>query len=343
MKRIVNLLLLIALILSGIYLPGDSTKERIEKHRQELMKKYPLPEINQELKRSFSFPNEKQIEQDIYIKNPYDLAIDKSGLVYVVDQAGHKIVVFDSAGKFVRNIGQNGQGPTDLFRPISIAVWNDQIVVSETGNLRIQFLDKSGKYIKSFRTFRAYLSIVMDKDGLIYGVPLTLGGKSTIVDVLNQEGKLINSFGEKSKYLRSSTMFKIQIFIDANEDIYIGRTIPGIIEKYTKKGQLIEKIKINYPLIIDKAKIQTSKKVSKRYATSFTDFFVLGESIFVSFFYPRFEIIELTMKGKLKKVFWNTEFNSYHHINLTLNPLKDKLVFYVARVFPEQQIDKFSY
>lgn len=345
MKRtkILFSIFVLAVSVTSVYLlHADPPIIRTEKQRQEYMKMYPLPKNNQKLKRVLFFPTEDQIGRGIFIKNPRDLAIDKSGAVYVVDQAGHKIFVFDSSGKFIRQFGQKGQGPSDLFRPISIALWKDQLVVSESGNLRIQFMDKNGKYIKSFRTFRAYQTIVLDKSGLIYGVPVSLGGKNTIVDVLDQEGKLLNSFGKPSEYLRSTTLHCIQLCIDEKENIYIARTIPAIIEKYSKKGELIQQFKINYPLVIAKSKIQESKKF-KGSVISITDFCVLGERIFVSLYYPRLEIIELTMKGNVKKVYWSKEFSRYLHFKLMINPIKDKLEFYIARVLPERLIDKFSY
>ncbi len=343
MKRVVVLLIMI-MILIGFLIGDDSNLEKIRQEwREKIMKKYPLPENNQPLKRIRSFPDEDQIEQDIYMKNPFCLVGDKDGTVYIVDQAGHKILVFDADGNYIKQIGQKGQGPADLFRPSSMALWNDQIVVSETGNMRIQFLDKNGKYIKSFRTFKSYISIALDDEGLIYAVPVLPQRTNTnaIVDVLNQDGKLLRSFGEWNR--STDTMFNIQVRISKNQ-IYVARKIPGIIEKYTRKGELATTIKINYPLIIDKANEAEQKKTNSREnKNSFRGFAVQGESIFISFYFPRFEIIELTMKGEVKKVFWTTEFNRYLHFDFIVSQLKDKLTFYVARVLPDQQIDKFSY
>ncbi len=340
MKRVVVLLIMILIVIGFIFGEDSDRAKRRQEWREKIMKKYPLPENNQQLKRIRSFPDEDQIEQDIYMKNPFSLVGDKDGTIYAVDQAGHKILVFDGDGKYLKQIGQSGQGPADLFRPSSIALWNDQIVVSETGNMRIQFLDKNGKYIKSFRTFKAYISIALDDEGLIYGVPAVSRG-NTIVDVLNQDGKLLRSFGEWKQ--PADIMFKIQLFV-LKKYIYIGRTMGGIIEKYTKKGELVETIRINYPIITDKAKEATNQNANSRQTKkSITDFFIFEDSIFVSFYFPRFEIIELTMKGEVKKVFWTTEFNRYLHFDFIVHQLKGKLVFYVARVLPDQQIDKFSY
>ncbi len=342
MKR-TGLLISFIVFFAGIYLlHALPPKYRTEAQRQKYMKMYPLPENNQKLKRVCFFPTDDQVDRNIFAKNPHDIAMDENGEVYVLDQAGHKILVFDSSGKFIRQFGQRGQGPSDLFLPISIVLWKDQVVVSETGNLRIQFMDKTGKYIKSFRTFRAYQTIVMDKSGLIYGVPVSLGRKKTIVDVLDQTGKLLNSFGKTSQYLSSSTTDCIQLCIDDKEAIYIARTVPAIIEKYSKKGKFLRQIKIKYPVIVAKTKIQETKNFPG-IVPSITDFCVLGDRIFVSLFYPRLEIVELTMTGELKTVYWNTDFSSYLHFNLMVRPVKDKLEFYIARVLPEQMIDKFSY
>ncbi len=45
------------------------------------------------------------------LKGPVDIAIDTSGLIYVSEDANHRISVFTSEGQFISTFGREGYGP----------------------------------------------------------------------------------------------------------------------------------------------------------------------------------------------------------------------------------------
>ena len=60
----------------------------------------------------------------------------------VCDQDNHRIQVFELNGKFVGKIGTKGSNLGEFVRPLSVALLsNNQIVVCEYGNHRIQILE----------------------------------------------------------------------------------------------------------------------------------------------------------------------------------------------------------
>ena len=60
----------------------------------------------------------------------------------VCDQHNHRIQVFDLDGKFVGKFGTNGSKVGEFNEPFSVAVLsNDQIVVSDCNNNRIQIFE----------------------------------------------------------------------------------------------------------------------------------------------------------------------------------------------------------
>lgn len=78
-------------------------------------------------------------------KTPTDIAVNHKNHYYIVDSALHCINVFDSNRKFIRKIGQPGQGPNDLLSPLHLSIdSNNRIWVFEAGNRRIQVFSETG-------------------------------------------------------------------------------------------------------------------------------------------------------------------------------------------------------
>lgn len=71
---------------------------------------------------------------------PSDLTVDKSENLYIVDEEGHRVIKFDTSGKFIRSIGEYGDKIGQFIQPFKIASLHD-------GSLLIA--DKA-KYLKDF-------------------------------------------------------------------------------------------------------------------------------------------------------------------------------------------------
>ncbi len=64
--------------------------------------------------------------------------------LYIADRTMHRIVVLDYSGSIVQLIGQEGEGPGELWRPRNAVVWGDSIAVENArGELSIFALDGS--------------------------------------------------------------------------------------------------------------------------------------------------------------------------------------------------------
>lgn len=57
------------------------------------------------------------------------VAFDDSDTMYVLDAGNFRVLAFDSAGRFLRQIGRRGDGPGELAAPTSLAVTADGMVV----------------------------------------------------------------------------------------------------------------------------------------------------------------------------------------------------------------------
>lgn len=89
------------------------------------------------------------LPENTIFENPFGLAVDQHGKVYVSDYAANHIKVFDAQGKFLRTLGKEGQGPGDLSWPSQIKIVKERILVREVRNSRISILDPDGTFIKS--------------------------------------------------------------------------------------------------------------------------------------------------------------------------------------------------
>jgi hypothetical protein len=68
-------------------------------------------------------------EEESNLLYPWHFTMDEDGYFYVADGRTHRIAVFDPAGKFVRNIGREGQGPGDLFSPTHVMYLDGVVTV----------------------------------------------------------------------------------------------------------------------------------------------------------------------------------------------------------------------
>ena len=73
------------------------------------------------------------------------ISFDSLGNLYFLDFKDNNIKKFDSAGKFLKIIGQKGQGPGDFSSPVSFDVAKDRIFVWDMGNRRICALTLEGE------------------------------------------------------------------------------------------------------------------------------------------------------------------------------------------------------
>lgn len=81
-----------------------------------------------------------------------DVEIDPLGRVWVADGQQHQIIVFDSAGTYVRSIGRKGGGPKE-FNGIAGMSWaaDGTLWVLDGGNMRFAVYDTAGRFITTHR------------------------------------------------------------------------------------------------------------------------------------------------------------------------------------------------
>lgn len=90
---------------------------------------------------------------------PRDLAIDPNGNLWVTDTGHGRIVIYSSAGEFLREIAgpyspdnaYRGAGSAQFSEPAGIAIApGGEVVVADMWNGRVQILDAAGGYLREF-------------------------------------------------------------------------------------------------------------------------------------------------------------------------------------------------
>jgi len=74
-------------------------------------------------------------ESELLVR-PADIAIDESGLSYVVDMMASQVLVVPGQREHIRTIGEEGSGPGEFWNPYAFALAPDTLHVADVGNPR---------------------------------------------------------------------------------------------------------------------------------------------------------------------------------------------------------------
>lgn len=109
------------------------------------------------------------------------ITIGNDGLVYVADTWNHIVVVLDKEGRVVRQLGQRGvltdigdgsdpsTDPGLFFGPRGVAVLDNEIYVTDTGNERVQVFGKDGTFLRAFGGFGTGEGQLIEPTGIVAG------------------------------------------------------------------------------------------------------------------------------------------------------------------------------
>ncbi|CZR14501.1 RING-type domain-containing protein [Caenorhabditis elegans] len=132
--------------------------------------------------------------------NPWGVAVDDLGSIYVADKDNHRVQVFDKNGQFIAKFGSFGHLPGQLNSPLFIAVSRvtHHVYVSDSSNHRISVFDPHGVHLFSFGEegfhggqFKFPRGIAIDsQENLI----IADSGNNRI-QVFDAQGQFVSSFG----------------------------------------------------------------------------------------------------------------------------------------------------
>jgi len=116
---------------------------------------------------------------------PWGIAVDQQGFVYVADTWNHRIQKFNSEGEFITQWGYFGQAetPTAFWGPRDIVIDpQNRLFISDTGNKRIVVFDTDGNFLASFGQAGLLPGEFDEPVGLAFGPD----GRLYVADTWNQ-------------------------------------------------------------------------------------------------------------------------------------------------------------
>lgn len=156
---------------------------------------------------------------------PWGIAVDSNGNVFVADTWNHRIQKFNASGKFVQewgSLGQPSNKPDSLWGPRGIVVNPDgRVYVTDTGNKRIVVFDTNGKFLQEFgmegdSQLAEPVGIALGPEGQIY-VADTWNAR---VAVFSADGNFLKSWPVQG-WIGDSLDNKPYIAVDAQGRVYV--------------------------------------------------------------------------------------------------------------------------
>jgi sugar lactone lactonase YvrE len=170
-------------------------------------------------------------------KNPFGVAIDNSGAVYVVDMYNNRIEKFDQQGNYLGQFGNTGTETEKLLQPRMIAVApNGNLWVTDTGNQRLAQYTPGGAYVRQFKdsTLPAPFGIASAPGGFVWFTDF--GSDEVVKAKQNADGSL-------------STVFKVKgitdpggLAADAAGNVWVADTPNARLQKVTAAGYLSSQV-----------------------------------------------------------------------------------------------------
>jgi DNA-binding beta-propeller fold protein YncE len=181
------------------------------------------------------------------LNRPADIAVDPAnGEVYIADGYGnHRIIVFDAAGKFVRQWGEEATaedaaaGVGGKFRGVvhSVNLGRDgNVYACDRGGDRIQVFTKAGAYLRSIWINKGAGSapgatgsawdMDFSPDTSQTQIYNTNGWNEVLNTIDRQSGTIVSSFGRPG-HMAGEFTYMHTLAADSAGNLYVGETIGG--------------------------------------------------------------------------------------------------------------------
>lgn len=175
--------------------------------------------------------------------NPYGVAIDSEGSLYVTDAGRHRVLVFAARGAVAR-WDSRGSGPGQFhslgFGGIAIDS-EDHVFVVDNGNHRIQKFTKEGAFLLEWGTkgtgpgqFMRAIGIATDAEGQVY----VTDDENPFVQKFDNQGRFLTRFGGPGS---GEGRFRHPTGIAVAQDgsVYVSDYETRLVQKFTPKGEFV--------------------------------------------------------------------------------------------------------
>ncbi len=285
------------------------SRHKFPDHRKKIIKKYPVQSNWKKIEYKGVLTLDDSKDEALY-KYLSDIASYKNFL-FLVDNNGHSVKVFDFKGKFIRSIGRRGKGPGDLYWPFGIATFEDKIYIRSQNGLDI--FDLKGKFKDRIKNFAGSSPLKIIKDG--FYVSASGRGyerKPTIALKLDKEGKVVKVIRSQKLsapiYRMSSRVFIDQI--SKHKFVFVMQDWNKIFF-YNEKDNVLEEKEIPYKFgtELDQMRLDEGfdpKSMIHHYNNYISGAKVYDNKIFILLnIRSRVEMLTLNFKGEIIDHYYN--------------------------------------
>jgi hypothetical protein len=298
-----------------------------------------------------SFPSEDLAAASVLLYGSLFMDRDIHGNIYISNSKGGNIHCFNSAGDFLSTFGRKGHGPGELSYPTNIMTTDELIIVQDIGNRKIQIFDKAGKPTGSFKLFKTYEDMVLDRrKKIIYASLMLTDASKNLVDVLSFDGKMLNSFGIPLDYkFKRGTMNTSRLALMESGDLILGFAFLPIIRRYSADGRLIAERRLHYEGFITKGR-ENDRSYRKSLANGTNPSFHMITSalqeeqgrIYVLSCSPGITILEYDDTFSLIKAYVGLDDQEIFINDFAVDQLGGQIRFYALQVMPENIVNIFG-
>lgn len=123
---------------------------------------------------------------------------DDNGNIYVLDGKAQRVRVFDKNGKYLRNIGRQGQGPGEYASPSGLHIISKNEILVSSITRRLSFFSLSGKFLRQINNSPDPFPVPDSNGNFIVKTMNMSTGKSITTELmkLNSDFELIFSIGK---------------------------------------------------------------------------------------------------------------------------------------------------
>ena len=181
--------------------------------------------------------------EDGQFQNPWGIAVDSSGYVYVADASNCRIQKFTSSGSFVTKWGNYGSGDGQFNQPQGIAVNSAGDIFVTDHNQRIQKFTSTGSFVTKWGSpgygdgqFAGPIGIAVDSSGYVYVVE----GFTNRIQKFTSTGSFVTKWGSPGSG-DGKFDFPTAIAVDSSGYVYVSDYGNNRIQKFTSSGTFVTK------------------------------------------------------------------------------------------------------
>jgi DNA-binding beta-propeller fold protein YncE len=152
-----------------------------------------------------------------------------SSTVFVVDRSGHRVLVFDSDGRFHSTFGTQGIRPGQFIWPLGIAVdpSSGNVLVVDQGNRRVQVFTPEGCFIRSIGhpgsgegQFQLPTGVACDAQGNV----LVADSERKCVQMFDAHGRFLLAIGRPAPFREDKDFRATCVALSADGQVYVADT-----------------------------------------------------------------------------------------------------------------------